>query len=89
MTKCVVTHKNTADGCEQEDVEEEATTLGSSARTVRKLTGEVTALGSNARMVRQPTGETPGTQSVQNITGTVMEEGRMEETPLSTWEQAP
>ena len=51
MTKCVVTHKNTADGCEQEDVEEEATTLGSNARTVRKLTGEVTALGSNARMV--------------------------------------
>ena len=41
MTKCVATHKNMADGCEQEDVEEETTALGSDARTVRKLTGEM------------------------------------------------
>ena len=35
MTKCVATHKNTADSHEQEDIEEEATTSGSNARTVR------------------------------------------------------
>ena len=40
MTKCVATHKSTTDSCEQEEVEEEATTSGSDARTVRKLTGE-------------------------------------------------
>ena len=95
-----------ADGHEQEDVEEEATALGSNARTVRKLTGEATAsgsdvrtvrkltgematLGSDVRTVRKPTGETPGTQSVWNITGAVMEERRVEETPPSTQEQAP
>ena len=67
MTKHAATCKNTADGHEQEDVEEEATTLGSDARTVRKLTGEVAALDSNVRTVRKPAGETPGTQSIQNI----------------------
>ena len=81
MTKHVATCKNTADGHEQEDVEEETTALGSDVRTVRKLTGEVAALGSGARTVRQPTGETPGTQIIQNITGTAMEERRVEETP--------
>ena len=98
MTKHVATCKNTADGHEQENVEEGATASGSNVRTVRQLTGEATALGSNARMVRQltgeaatlgsdvrtvrqPTGETPGTQIIQNITGTAMEERRAEETP--------
>ena len=66
MTKCAATHKNTADGCEQEDVEEETTALGSDVRTVRKLTGE-----------------TPDTQSIQDITGTVTEERRVEEIPPS------
>ena len=70
MTKCVTTCKNMADGHEQEDVEEEATALGSGVRTVRKFTGE-----------------TPGAQGIQVITGTVMEERRVEETPLNTWEQ--
>ena len=40
MTKCVATCKNMANGHEQEDMEEEATALGSDVRTVRKLTGE-------------------------------------------------
>ena len=40
MTKHAATCKNMADGCEQEDVEEETTALGSDVRTVRKLTGE-------------------------------------------------
>ena len=77
-----------ADGHEQEGVEGEATASGSNVRTVRQLTGEATASGSNVRTVRQPTGETPGTQSIQNITGTVMEGRRVEETPPNTWEQA-
>ena len=72
MTKCVATCKNTADSCEQEDVEEETTASGSDVRTVRKLTGE-----------------TPDTQSIQDITGTVMEKKRVEKIPLSTWEQVP
>ena len=80
MTKCVATHKNMADGHEQEDAEEEATTSGNDVRTVRKLTGEATASGSDVRTVRKPTGETPGTHSIQNVTGTVMEERRVEET---------
>ena len=40
MTKHAATCKNMADSHEQEDVEEETTTLGSNARTLRKLTGE-------------------------------------------------
>ena len=105
MTKCAATHKNMADGHEQEDVEEEATTSGSNARTVRKptgeattsasdartvkkLTGEATASGSDVRTVRKPTGEIPGAQSVWDHAGTVMEERRVEETSLSTWEHA-
>ena len=40
MTKHAATCKNMADGHEQEDVEEEATALGSNARTVRKFIGE-------------------------------------------------
>ena len=40
MTKHVATCKNMADGCEQENVEGEPTTLGSDVRTVRQLTGE-------------------------------------------------
>ena len=74
MTRCVATCKNTADSCEQEDVEEETTALGSDVRTVRKLTGEATTLGTDARTVRKPTGETPGAQSVWDVTGTVTEE---------------
>ena len=89
MTKHAATCKNTADGCEQENMEGEPTTSGSDVRTVRQLTGEVTASGNNARTVGQPTGETAGTQSIWTITGTVTEERRVEETPLSTWEQAP
>ena len=105
MTKCVATCKNMADGHEQENVEEGATTSGSNVRTVRQLTGEATASGSDVRTVRQltgeaaasgndvrtvrqPTWETAGAQSIWNITGTVMEGRRVEETPLSTWEQA-
>ena len=103
MTKHVATYKNMANSHEQEDIEEatasrsnvrtlrkltgEATTSESNARTVRKLTGEVTTLGSNVRTVRQLTGETPGAQSIWNVTGTVTEERRVEETPPSTWEQ--
>ena len=41
MTKCAAICKNIADGHEQENVEEEAITSGSDARTVRKLTGEI------------------------------------------------
>ena len=67
---------------------EEVTALGSDVRTVRKLTGEATTSGSDVRTVRKPTGETPGTQSVWDAIGTVMEERRVEETPPSTWEQA-
>ena len=88
MTKHAATCKNMADGCEQENMEERATASGSDVRTVRQLTGEATTLGNNVRTVGQPTGETAGTQSVWNVTGTVMEERRVEETPLSTWEQA-
>ena len=40
MIKHVTTCKNTTDSCEQEDIEEEATALGSNARRVRKLTGK-------------------------------------------------
>ena len=69
MTKHVATHKNTADSHEQEDVEEEATALGSGVRTVRELTLE-----------------TPHKQGIQDITGTVMEERRVEEIPPNTWE---
>ena len=53
MTKHVATHKNTADGCEQEDVEEETTALGSDVRTVRKLTGETP----DAQSIQDVTGE--------------------------------
>ena len=95
-----------ADGHEQENMEEGATTSGSNVRTVRQLTGEATTSGSNvravrqltgeaaasgndARTVRQPTGETGGAQSIWNITGTVMEERRVDKTPLSIQEKAP
>ena len=57
MTKCVATSKNMADGHEQENIEEGATTLGSDLRTVRQLTGEATTSGSDARTVRKLTGE--------------------------------
>ena len=89
MTKHVATHKNTADGHEQENVEGEPTTLGSDVRTVRQLTGEAATWGNNVRTVGRPTGETTGAQSIWNVTGTIMEERRVEETPLSTQEQAP
>ena len=72
MTKCVSICKNTADACEQENVEEGATTSGSNVRTVR-----------------QPTGETEGTHSIWNVTDTVMEERRVDKTPLSIQEKAP
>ena len=39
MTKCVVTCKNMTDSHKQGEAEEEATALGSDARTRRKLTG--------------------------------------------------
>ena len=89
MTKHAAICKSTADGHEQEDVEEETTISGSDARTVRKLTGEATTLDSNARTVRKLTGETPGAQSVWDVTGTVTEERRVEDTPPSTWEKVP
>ena len=72
MNKHVATCKNTADGCEQKDVEEETTASGSDVRTVRKRTGE-----------------TPDAQSIWDVTGTVMEERRVEEIPPSTQEQVP
>ena len=50
---------------------------------------ETTASGSDARTVRKLTGETPGAQSIWDVTGTVMEERRVEETPPSIWEQVP
>ena len=87
-TKRAATCKNMADGHEQENVEEGVTTSGSDARTVRQLTGEAAASGNDARTVGQPTRETAGAQSIWNITGTVAEERRAEETLLSTWEQA-
>ena len=39
--------------------------------------------------VGKPTGKAPDTQSVQDITETVMEERMMEEIPPNTWEQVP
>ena len=39
--------------------------------------------------VGKPTGKAPHTQSVQDVTETVMEEGAMEEIPPNTWEQVP
>ena len=48
---------------------------------------ETTVSGSDARTVRKLTGETPYAQSIQDITGTVMEERRVEEILLSTQEQ--
>ena len=89
MTKHPATCKNTADGHEQEDVEEETTASGSNVRTVRKLTGEATAWGSNVRTVRKFTGETSDAQCIQDVMGTIMEERRVEEIPLSTWEKVP
>ena len=86
MTKCVATYKNMADSHEQEDAEEE-TTASSDVRTVMKLTGEATTSGSDVRTVRKLTEKTPGAQIIQDVTGTVMEERRVEEIPLSTWEQ--
>ena len=53
------------------------------------MEGKAAASGNDVRTVGQPTGETAGAQSVWNITSTVMEERRVEETPLSTQEQAP
>ena len=85
MTKCVATHKTTADSCEQENMKGEPTTSGSGVRTVRQLTREMAVLGNDMRTVGQPTGETTGAQSIQTVTGT-MEERRVEETPLNTWE---
>ena len=67
----------------------EATASGSDVRTVRQLTGEVATSGNDVRTVVEPNGETAGTQSTRNVTGTVMEEMRMEKTPLSTQEQPP
>ena len=78
-----------ADGHEQENVEGEPTTSGSNVRTVRQLTGEAVTLGNNVRTVGRLTQETTGAQSVQTVRGTVVEERRVEETPLNTWEQAP
>ena len=89
MTKHVATHKNMADGREQENMEGEPITLGSNVRTVRQLTGEVAALGNDVRTLGQPPGETAGVQNVWNVTGTVMEERRVEETPPETQEKAP
>ena len=88
MTKHAATCKNMADSHEQENIEGEATTSGSDARTVRQLTVGAAASSNDARTVGQPTGETAGAQSIWNITGIVMEERRVEETPPSTWEQA-
>ena len=74
-----------ADGHEQENIEGELTALGSDARAVRQCTGGVTTLRNDVRTVGQPTGETAGAQSVQTVTGTVMEERGVGETLLSTW----
>ena len=52
-----------ADGCEQEDVEEETTTLGSDARTVRKLTGETP----DTQSVREVTGAVMEERRVEEI----------------------
>ena len=50
---------------------------------------ETTASGSIVGTVRKITGETPDAQSVWDVTGTVMEERRVEEILLNTWEQVP
>ena len=52
-----------ADVHEQEDVEEETTTLGSDARTVRKLTGETPDIQS----VREVTGAVMQERRVEEI----------------------
>ena len=63
MTKCVATCKNTADGHEQKDVEEETTASGSNARTVRKLTGET----ADTQSVREVTGAVMEERRVEEI----------------------
>ena len=53
--------------------------------------GEEEAAASEGEMetVRKLTGEVPDAQSIQDITGTVAEESRVEEIPLNIWEQVP
>ena len=63
MTKCAATCKNTANGCEQKDVEEETTASGSNARTVRKLTGET----ADTQSVREVTGAVMEERRVEEI----------------------
>ena len=52
-----------ADSCEQKDMEEEATTLGSDVRTVRNLTGETP----DAQSVREVTGAVTEDRRVEEI----------------------
>ena len=49
---------------------------------------DTTVSGSDVRTVRKLTGETSGTQSIWDVAGTVMEERRVEETPLNTWSKS-
>ena len=63
MTKHAATCKNMADSHEQEDVEEETTTLGSNVRTVRKLTGETPYMQS----IREVTGAVMEERRVEEI----------------------
>ena len=47
---------------------------------------ESSASEGETETVGKPTGKAPDTQSVQDITETVMEERMMEEIPPNTWE---
>ena len=50
---------------------------------------ESSASEDKTETVGKSTGKAPDTQSVQDVTETVMEERAMEEIPLNTWEQVP
>ena len=50
---------------------------------------EAAASEGETETVRKLTGEVPEAQSVWDVTGTVMEESRVEEIPLNIWEQVP
>ena len=50
---------------------------------------EAAASECETETVRKLTGEVPDVQSIWDVTGTVMEESRVEEIPLNIWEQVP
>ena len=89
MMKCIPVRKNTT-GNREQDAEEESSASEGERETVGKPTGKETVGKSTGKeAVGKPTGKTPDTQNVQDVTETVMEKRRMEEIPLSAWEQVP